>query len=676
MIRRPCLACRDQCIAGLLAGQQRGEWPLARVMPRDQLGFRDLQSLGQADKARNQVQDQIEVARAATCHDDPLVHACDDQSFVRIHADTWEVFGKQRCVTPMDSGFHVVQQPGRASITAAVQELAKVAPASWHLRSHSISTSKRPRQGSSIGSGKSGTQTTSDEAIGKSVVRFNPGPVCGLNVERIGGHDIRQDTLRAWCACGDKRPVSAGRRQQIVHRIQHRGGDLGVGQDRDTDSSFGIWHGGNDRFFADSTLMPKREFWHRGASGAVKGGQRMDETAVTALREIVRGLVLRPDDAGYDATRSVWNGMIDRRPRVIVRCHGVADVIAAVNYARSHALRVAVRGGGHGVSGHAVCDDGMMIDLSGMHAVRVAPEECRAWVQGGATWGDVDCETTAFGLATPGGLISTTGVGGLTLSGGVGWLRGTSGLCVDNLMAADVVLADGQLLHASETDNQDLYWAIRGGGGNFGIVVGFEFRLRPIEPTLMFCAAVYPETRAAELLASWRDFMMSAPARVSSLAEFSTIPDDPEFPEEARGVRVLALAAVFDGPADDGEALMAPLRHFGTPLLDFSAKLPYRTIQAMYDPLYPKGRDRSYFRSLYLPTLDDRIIEELVGGLALRPSKMKYSSIWYFGEQTRVGDGDPVGVAAEIGQHSIGRTRRALGCDGVRRSKPAVVAEL
>jgi FAD/FMN-containing dehydrogenase len=294
-----------------------------------------------------------------------------------------------------------------------------------------------------------------------------------------------------------------------------------------------------------------------------------DESAISAFRETLRGALMRPSDADYDAERGLWNGMIDRRPAFIVRCQGAADVIASVNFARAHGLLVAVRGGGHGVAGHAVCDGGMMIDLSGMRAVRVDPIARRAWVQGGATWGDVDHETTAFGLATPGGLISTTCVGGLTLSGGVGWLRGTAGLCVDNVMSADVVTADGRWLHASEVENADLYWAIRGGGGNFGIVVCFEFRLQPIEPTLMFCAPVYPESRAAELLPLWWDYMLNAPKQVSGLAEFSTIPDDPEYPEHVRGVRVLALAAVYDGPAEKGEAVVAPLRSYGTPLLDF-----------------------------------------------------------------------------------------------------------
>ena len=223
----------------------------------------------------------------------------------------------------------------------------------------------------------------------------------------------------------------------------------------------------------------------------------------------------------------------------------------------------------------------------------------------------------------------------MTLSGGVGWLRSTAGLCVDNVISADVVTADGRLLRASPTENPDLYWAIRGGGGNFGIVVCFEFRLHPIEPTLMFCAAVYPEVRAKELLPSWRDYMIAAPEQVSSLAEFSTIPDDPDYPDEARATRVLALAALYDGPAEEGEAVVAPLRSFGEPLLDFSAKLPYRAIQGLYDPLFPKGRDRSYFRSLYLPRLDEPLIGEIVAGLAVRPSEMTFSSVWYFGEVVR-----------------------------------------
>jgi FAD/FMN-containing dehydrogenase len=359
--------------------------------------------------------------------------------------------------------------------------------------------------------------------------------------------------------------------------------------------------------------------------------QQPDAEAVADLRAGLRGTLLLPGDDAYDATRVIWNGMIDRRPAFIVRCHGVADIILSVQFARRHGLLVAVRASGHNVAGYAVCDGGVMIDRSPMHAVRVDPNSRRAWVQGGATWADVDSETTAFGLATPGGLISLTGVAGLTLSGGIGWLRGTHGLCVDNLTAVDIVTAEGGLLHASETENADLFWAVRGGGGNFGIVTSFEFRLHPIEPTIMFCAPAYPEARAREIMPLWRDFMSTAPERLSGLVEFSTIPDDPAYPAEARGVRVVALAAVYDGPADEGEVVVRPLRELGTPLVDFSGKMPYRTIQAVYDGLFPKGRDRCYWKSLYLNGLGNTVIEDIVSRLVGRPSEMTFASVWRFG---------------------------------------------
>jgi FAD/FMN-containing dehydrogenase len=352
---------------------------------------------------------------------------------------------------------------------------------------------------------------------------------------------------------------------------------------------------------------------------------------VIALRTSLRGRLIEPGDDGYDAARVVWNGMIDRRPALIACCAGVADVIASVAFARRHALVLSIRGGGHNVAGYAVCEGGLMIDLSAMRAVRVDPAARLAWVQGGALWGDVDCETTAFGLATPGGLISQTGVAGLTLSGGIGWLRGTHGLCVDNLEAVDIVTADGQLLHADASEHQDLFWAVRGGGGNFGVVTGFTFRLHPIPPTVMFCGPAYPEERAREVIPLWRDFMVNASERLSSLAEFSTIPDDPAYPDASRGRRVISLAAVYDGPAEEGEALVAPLRTFGTPLADFSGIMPYRTIQGLYDAIFPKGRDRSYWKSLYLQTLDDDAIGDIVALLAKRPSEMTFASIWAFG---------------------------------------------
>ena len=356
---------------------------------------------------------------------------------------------------------------------------------------------------------------------------------------------------------------------------------------------------------------------------------------IGTLRETLRGQLLMPEDRGYDSTRGVWNGMIDRKPAMIARCLGAADVAAAVTFARTHGLAVSVRGGGHNSAGYGVCQGGMMIDLAGMRAVRVDPQARRAWVQGGATWADVDGETTAYGLATPGGLISATGVGGLSLSGGIGWLRGTSGLCVDNILSADVVTADGHLLRASADSNPDLFWAIRGGGGNFGVVTMFEFRLQPIAPEMRFCAPAYPESRAAEVLRAWRDFVVAAPENIGSLAEFSTIPDDPDYPAEARGQRVLALPTVYDGPAEEGERVLGPLLGFGEMVADFSCRLPYRNIQRLYDAQFPKGRDRSYFKSLFVPALGDALIDQFVAGVAERSSPLTLASAWYFGRAVR-----------------------------------------
>lgn len=352
---------------------------------------------------------------------------------------------------------------------------------------------------------------------------------------------------------------------------------------------------------------------------------------VEAFRAQMRGEILDPSSPSYDATRVVWNGMIDRRPTLIARCRNAADVAASIGFARDHGIAIAVRSGGHNVAGYAVCDGGLMIDMSAMNGVRVSPGLDRAIVEGGATWGDVDAATTPFGRATPGGLISATGVAGLTLSGGIGWLRGRHGLSCDNLLAADVVTADGNLVYTSETENPDLLWALRGGGGNFGVVVSFEFKLHAIEPELMFCGPAYPEERANEIIPLWRDFMNTAPDRLSGLAEFSTLPSDPSIPEHAWGRRVVALAHVYDGPAEEGERVVQPLRSFGDPLVDFSGRMPYRTLQSIYDGLFPKGRDRCYWKSTYLKGLDNDIIHEITLRMTQRPSEMTFASIWKFG---------------------------------------------
>ena len=352
---------------------------------------------------------------------------------------------------------------------------------------------------------------------------------------------------------------------------------------------------------------------------------------IEAFRAQLRGDVLDPSSPAYDAARVVWNGMIDRRPALIARCRNAGDVAVSIGFAREQGLTIAVRAGGHNVAGYAVCEGGLMIDMSLMNGVHMVPGLERVTVEGGATWGDVDAVTTPFGRATPGGLISGTGVAGLTLSGGIGWLRGQHGLSCDNLMAADVITADGKLIHASEAENPELLWALRGGGGNFGVVVSFEFKLHAIEPELMFCGPAYPEERANEIIPLWRDFMKTAPDRLSGLAEFSTVPQDPSIPEHAWGRRVLALAHVYDGPAEEGERVVHPLRSFGEPLVDFSGRMPYRTLQSIYDGLFPKGRDRCYWKSTYLKGLGDDVIREITARMAQRPSEMTFASIWKFG---------------------------------------------
>ncbi len=352
---------------------------------------------------------------------------------------------------------------------------------------------------------------------------------------------------------------------------------------------------------------------------------------IEALRAAMRGELLDANSPSFDDVRVIWNGMIDRKPALIARCRNAGDVAIAVNFARDNALAIAIRSGGHNVAGYAVSEGGLMIDLSLMNGVRIAPDLETAIVEGGATWADVDAATTVFNRATPGGLISQTGVAGLTLSGGIGWLRGSHGLSCDNLIAADIVTAEGKLVHASASENADLLWALRGGGGNFGVVVSFTFKIHPIEPVLMFCAPAYPEERANEIIPLWRDFMKSAPDKLSGLVEFSTIPEDPAYPEATWGQRVLALAHVYDGPADEGERVVDPLRHFGEPLLDFSGQMPYRAIQTAYDALFPKGRDRCYWKSTYIKGLDDRVINDFTTCLKQRPSEKTIASIWQFG---------------------------------------------
>jgi FAD/FMN-containing dehydrogenase len=355
---------------------------------------------------------------------------------------------------------------------------------------------------------------------------------------------------------------------------------------------------------------------------------------LATLRSRLSGDLLAPGDDGYDTARSVWNGMIDRRPLAISRCKSVEDVIASVRFAGQHGLPVSIRGGGHNVAGHAVCDGGLMIYLSPMRGVRVSPDTRSASVQGGALWADVDAATQAHGLATPGGLISETGVAGLTLSGGVGWLRSAHGLSIDNLLAVDIVTADGTLTRASPTDHADLFWAIRGGGGNFGVVVNFEFKLHPVGPTVMFAAPIYPLSAGAGPIRFWRDFLADKSDVVGSLCEFSTVSASADYSQEFWGTRCYTLGAVYAGDAADGERLLQPLRELGPTVADFSGQMPYCDVQKLFDPLYPAGEFRCYWKSHLLSRLTDEIIAEAVENAAASPSDKSISSLWNFGGAT------------------------------------------
>jgi FAD/FMN-containing dehydrogenase len=356
----------------------------------------------------------------------------------------------------------------------------------------------------------------------------------------------------------------------------------------------------------------------------------LNELAIQQFAAALRGSVIQPGDSSYDEARAVRNGLIDRSPALIVRCTGVADVVAAVNFACEHGPLLSVRGGAHNVAGAAVNDSGLVIDLSAMRGVQVDPEARTARVQGGATWADVDRETQSFGLATPGGKVSTTGVGGLTLHGGFGWLRRRYGYSIDNLLAVDIVTADGQVRTANETENPDLFWAVRGAGSNFGVVTEFTFRLHAVGPEVAFAAPFYALEDAARVLPAWRDFMAEAPDDVSSNAMFWSVPAVEGFPPELHGQPVLILPAMYAGDDAEGARVLQPLRELGTPLLDLSGPMPYTGLQSAFDPFFPKGW-LYYWKSLYLDRLDEETMAAILRHAAERPSPQTLMALWHLG---------------------------------------------
>ena len=364
----------------------------------------------------------------------------------------------------------------------------------------------------------------------------------------------------------------------------------------------------------------------------------LDEEATQAFLTGVRGAVLRPSDQGYDDGRAIWNGLIDRRPALIVQCTGAADVVDAVNFAREQGLLLSVKGGGHNVAGNAVNDGGLVVDLSQMRGVHVDQPTQTVRAQGGALWGDCDRETQLFGLAVPGGVVSTTGIAGLTLHGGVGHLRRKHGLSIDNLLSVDIVTADGQLRRASATENEELFWAVRGAGSNFGVVTSFELQAHPVGPMVAVGAIFYPIEDARAVLPDWRDYMASAPEELSSLAFFWNVPAHEPFPPEHHGKPVLIVAAVYSGSVEDGEPVVQPLRELAQPLIDLSGPWPWLGLQSGFDALFPKGQFR-YWKSRALAELPEDAIDELANWAARRPTPLTDITIWHHGgAMSRVGE--------------------------------------
>src|SRR3954453_6463049 len=354
------------------------------------------------------------------------------------------------------------------------------------------------------------------------------------------------------------------------------------------------------------------------------------EATVAEFAAGMRGITVRPGDENYDRERSIWNGAHDRHPALIARCAGVADVIRTVDLARSEGLPLAVRGGGHSIPGFSTVDGGIVLDLASMTGIRVDPVRRMVTAQAGCTWKDLDAETQQFGLAVTGGLVSSTGIAGFTTGGGIGWLMRKHGLASDNLVGGDVVTADGQFVHASADEHADLFWGLRGGGGNFGVVTSFEFQLHEVGPTVFSGLVFYPADEAEQVLRGYRAACAAAPDELTTLVNLTTAPPVPFLPESVHGTPIIGVAGCWSGDPDAGAAATASFPTLGTVIADVFAANPYAGWQQALDPLYPRGI-HNYFRSAFLPEVDDRALRVLQESLATLPNPLAEIHLQHLG---------------------------------------------
>ena len=395
---------------------------------------------------------------------------------------------------------------------------------------------------------------------------------------------------------------------------------------------------------------------------------KVDGAAFDELSGSFRGELIRPADPGYDEQRKIWNGSIDRRPALIARCAGVADVIAAVRFAREHGLLVALRSGGHSYPGLSVCDGGMVIDLGRMKGIRVDPEARTGRAQAGVLLGELDRETQAFGLAVPAGIVTHTGLAGLTLGGGIGWLERKYGLTIDQLLGADVVTTEGELVTASEDENADLLWGLRGGGGNFGIVTEFEFRLNPVGPIVLAGPVMWAMEDAPQVLRFYREWIADVPEELTTIVTFRRVLPLPTIPEELHGRHVVIVGCCYAGAVEEGEKVLKPLREFGSPLADACAPMPFTAHQASLDPSFPHDW-WYYIRSANLGELNDEVIDTMVDhGLRIASPVTVFSIFQLGGAVARVGEDEAAFTGRDAGHvlNVVGITRTGDGFDQER----------